>query len=177
MPFVAAAAVVFFAFIAWSTYRDHREAMASASLESRDYERVIAQYPRSQAALVARLEAGSRKMKEGDLNQAISLLEPVTQKRKVPPLLRIGALQNLALAYIKTGRFDQAVSQLDQAIQDPGNPAQDYSRLLLARVWEMKGDGDKAAALYKTLSEGTPAPQIQQEAKERLSWLQSQSQK
>ena len=131
----------------------------------------------TRAAHLSRLKSAKKALDEKNYDGAIEELLPVTQGRWAEPILKVNALQNLAFAYLKKGEFGRAVEILDRAVQDPANAAPDYSRLLLAKAYEVKGDGDGALEIYKILSETVSPGPVQQVAKERVGWFESQGKK
>lgn len=172
LPFAIAFLVLGLAYGGFKFYRTHYESRASGLLAAGEPSRVVAEFPRSDAALMARMELGTKSLQEGKYDEAIQWYQAVSERSKGSGILQISALHNRALAHVKKGEVEKAVPILEEAVQDPENPASDYSRLLLARTYEIKGDGEKALDLYKALTDGTKAPSVQQEAKERMTWLQ-----
>lgn len=158
-------------------YESHTESQANHLYEKGEWKGVVQQYPRSRSAFVSRLKLGGQALKEGHYDEAIQWYKPAAESSIHPSIFRIAALQNLALAYVEKGDPEQALQTLQQSIVDRENVTPDYSRFLLARVYEIKGEADKATEIYKSLSEGSQGFLIQKEAKERLAWLEKQEKK
>ena len=118
---------------------------------------------------------GTRFLQSQKYDEAVQWYTSVSQNAKSPALFRIEALHNLAFVSVKKGDFPKAVSLLEQASTDPKNVTADYSRLLLAKVYEMNDQKEKARGIYSSLSEGTTAPSLREEAKARLSLLEGKS--
>lgn len=119
------------------------------------------------------LRSGQKALQEKRYDEAIQLYQTITERRSLPPLFRIAASQNLAGAWLRKGDQERAIAILEKVIQDPENVNPDYSRLLLAKVYEEKGESAQAREIYKALSEGAAAGgsvygAIQEEAKERI---------
>jgi tetratricopeptide (TPR) repeat protein len=155
-------------------YASRYETGASLLLGRGELREAAERYPRSKAAMVARLKLGREAIEGGKYDEAVAWYLPVVEKGAATPLLRSAAFQNLALAYLKKGETDRALEILEKSAADPGNVAPDYARLLLAKVYESKGDGDKALEIYKSLAEGASSGLIRQEAKDKVAWFESQ---
>ena len=167
--------VVFFMICGgFKAYQARNESRAAVLLDKNELSEVIRHYSGTRSALVASMKLGKQAVDSQKWDEALQWYESVIVKSKKLPLLKVAALQNEALVYLKKGDMDRAVGLLDQTIQEPKNINPDYSRLLLAHVREVRGEKDKAQELYKSLSEGTADGLVQREAKERLTWLEGQ---
>lgn len=174
-PFLAVAASVLVFFFGMKFYSAHYEEKAGALLvkDSKDsLEEVVRNYPRSHAANVSRMKLGKKALDQKNWDQASEWYGQVAQNQNAAAILRVAALQDMALASLKKGDAGAAVASLEKAAHDPGNQNQDYTQLLIARAQEVGGNKDKAKEIYKSLSEGGKNSPIKEEAKERLSWLE-----
>lgn len=171
-PILGLLVVVALGFAGFKGYSSYTGTKASTLLHQEKFQEIVTRYPRSDAALIARMELGRQALKDQKWDEAIGLYREVVQRsrKSVQGLFHINALHNLAFALMEKGDGDQAVASLLQAVGDPGNVLSDYSRLLLARTYEKKGEMDKAKELYKSLSESAQTISLQEEAKERLLW-------
>ncbi|QQR80549.1 MAG: hypothetical protein IPJ69_14880 [Deltaproteobacteria bacterium] len=149
-------------------YQIQYQSKASDLLQKGNTQAVIQQYPKSDAAILAHIKLGEESLKNEKFDEAISHYQFLTEKKSIPPLIKVGASQNLALAYLKKGQNDLALDILKKLSLDPQNIHQDYSKLLEAHVWEVKGDESKSQEIYKQLSEGSVSNEIKEEAKARL---------
>jgi len=180
LPFVVVAVIALLGFVGFKSYVSHYESKASDLFNQGQLEAVIQQYGRSNAARLARMKLGKQALDTKDakdFDKAIQWYGAVAEDQNAPPILKVAAVQNLALAYLKKGDAAKAVSLLDQLSKDPFNRTADYTQLLLAYATEVKGDTDAAKNLYKSLSEGASDAAIKDEAKERLSWIEKGNEK
>jgi len=98
----------------------------------------------------ARLSLGLISLKEGDYKSAVNYFQMATMSRE--RTVKIRALLNLSLAYIGTGRLDDAIESLEKIRHryiDSG-----YYRdaiLVLAKLYRKEGKIDRAVALLKEL--------------------------
>ncbi len=171
-PFLVTAAILVLLYGGFRFYSQNYEAKASGLFNQEKLEEVTRELPRSRVASVARVKLGSQALEVGQWDKAVQWLEPVTQDSQVSPLLKIVALQNLALSRLKQGSPQKAIELLNRAAKDPQNAASDYSSLLLAQVYEENGDLDRAKEIYKTLAGGSKIYGVQNEAKARSGWLE-----
>lgn len=171
-PLAIVVLIVLLAFVGLKTYAFRYEAKASALLDRGQAETAILKYPRSDAARLARLKLGKQALDAKDYDKAIQWYAPLTENADAPAILKIAATQNLALAHLKKGDAVKAVEVLDRAAKDRANLTADYTQLLLARAYEVKGDVEAAKGLYRTLSETAVQAAVQDEAKERLTWME-----
>lgn len=175
-PIVIAALVALAAFGGFKLYAAHYEGQASDLLNQGELEALTKDYGRSKAAQVARIKLGKTALDAKDYDRAITWYGPVASNASAPALLKIGAQQNLALAYLKKGDAAKAEDILAQAARDPQNVSSDYTELLLARTQEMGGHKDKALMIYRTLAEGAKEASVKAEAQERKKWLEPETQ-
>lgn len=161
-----------------SLYRDHAADLLQKgeTLEGEGrlglYREVVKKYPRSEAAMMARLYLGfqalqASQLDQARLDQAVEWYNPVSRTR-ADPLFRITALHNLALAWDKKGDTAKAITYLKEASADPENAMKDYSQILLAHLYTKTGQNDQAREILKILSESGVA--VKEEAAERLKW-------
>lgn len=156
-----------------SLYRDHAANLLQKgeALEGEGrlglYREVVKKYPRSEAAMMARLYLGFQALQAGQLDQAAEWYDPVSHTH-ADPLFRITALHNLALVWDKKGDTAKAITYLKEASADPENAMKDYSQILLAHLYTKTGQNDQAREILKILSESGVA--VKEEAAERLKW-------
>jgi predicted negative regulator of RcsB-dependent stress response len=177
-PFLIAGVLAFTLFGGFKAYSVHYEEKASRLLNEGQDEVLAKEYRRSKAAKIARMKLGKRSLDAKEYDRAVDWYGPVASDASAPALLRVAAQQNLAFAYLKKGDAAKALEWLDKASKDPQNSSDDYTQLLIARVHEISGEvsgesvhKDKALMIYKTLSEGSREPAVQEEAQARKKWL------
>ena len=181
-PILALILFIALGFSGFKIYASYTDGKASTLLHQKKFQEIVSRYPRSDAALIARMELGHQALKDKKWDGAASLYQEVARRSQKPVqgILHISALHNLAFALMQKmekGDGDQAVAYLLQAAGDPNNVLSDYSRLLLARAYEKKGEAGKSKELYKSLSETAQTISLQEEAKERLLWQVAQEEK
>jgi predicted negative regulator of RcsB-dependent stress response len=170
-PFLIAGLLLLIGFGSLRAYVSHYNHKAASLLAEGNLEIVAEQYPKSEAAGVARMKLGYKALEAKDYDQAVRWYLAASEDRSQSAILRINAMQNLALVYVKKNDFDSSFKLLNQAGKDPANLDPDYTRLLTGKVLEEKGETEKAKEVYKSLSEGSGS--VQKEAKESLTWLES----
>ncbi len=170
-PFLIAAAAVLAVYAGLTLYTNNYQSSASRLFNQGELQKTVREYPRSKSAVLARMKLGRKATDDKNYDEAIQWYTPVFENSRHPSILRISALHNLALVLGKKGEWDRVISTLERAMNDPSNLDPDYSRLLIGRAYEVKGDRDKARETYRSLSEGASASAIKEEAKERLEWL------
>ncbi len=177
VPYALVLLVLVMIYFALQYYTSLYNDKASRLLESGQLADVVQRYGRSEAALLARMKLAATALQEGRLEESLKLYGETVEHAERYPMLRIAALHNEALVYVKKGNFEEALKLMDRAVKDPQNAIPDYSRLLIGRTYELNGDLEKAKETYKGLSEAGVKPSIQGEAKERLSWIESPKEK
>ncbi len=173
LPYAALMMVLGLVYLGIRSYQDVYDRRASALLGQGLMTEVTERYGRSDAALVARMQLASKALDEKRWDDAVRLFADTVSRAQSFPMIRLAALQNQALALLKKEDYDQALRLLDRAVQDPQNALPDYTRLLIARTYEVKGDLEKAKEAYRGLGAEGIKPYVQSEAKERLSWIES----
>lgn len=177
-PFFAAAVVLALVYLGFRIYANSYERRAAALYKTGDLEGAALKFPRSRSAGMARMKLGGEGLKDGRYDEAISWYLPVVSESARLAVLRIAALQNLGLAYAKKGDWENAIASLERAISDRENAAPDWSRFLLAKIFERKGEKGRAEEIYKSLAEGTEVPGLKEEVGEKLSsWNKEQEKK
>lgn len=171
IPFLVAAVAVLAIFAGMKGYSGHYEAKAAEMSDRGDIEKVVKEYSRSEAARLARARLAKRALEAKDYDKAIQWYAPLAEDHAASAILRIGAIQNIALAYLKKGDGPKAVELLEKVSRERENSTADWSQLLLARAYEVNGQKDQARDIYKNLSEGAVETGIRDEAKERLAWI------
>lgn len=175
VPYAVLVMALAFVYLGLRYYQDVYDRRASTLLEQGHAAEVAERYGRSEAALVARMQLASKALDEKRWDDAVTLFADTVSRAQSFPMIRLAALQNEALALLKKGDYEQALRLLDRAVKDPQNAIPDYTRLLVARTYEMKGDLEKAQEAYKGLAAEGIKPYVQAEAKERLSWFESKN--
>ena len=168
VPIVILTAVTGSAWAGLSSYRSWAEGKAAVILETDTPEKVVDRYPRSSAARIARIQLGDKALAEEKWDEAIRLFQKVAEDRRSDAFLRITALQNEGLALAKKGEWVQSVAVLEKASKDPDNAMADYSSLLLAHVYALKGDEAESKEIYRILSEGAKLPEVKLYAKSQI---------
>lgn len=177
IPYASVLLAIFAAYFALQYYTYLYNDKASRLLSANQFPDVVQKYGRSEAALLARMKLADQALTESRFDEALSYYKDTVEKAEKYPMIRISALQNQALVLVKKRNLDEALTLLDRAVKDPQNAIPDYSRFLIAHTYGLKGDLEKAKETYKGLSEAGVKPIIQGEAKERLSWIESQKTK
>lgn len=173
VPFLIAVVAVAAILGGVQLYSSYYEGKATKAVLNGDLEKAVRGYPRSEAAKIARTRLGKRALDAKNYDEAIEWYAPLADDHAAPPILRIDALQNSALAHLKKGEETKAIELLEKAARDQNNRNQDYSQLLLAFARELSGQTEVAREAYKGLSEGASDSRIRGEAKEHLSWIES----
>ncbi len=164
-----------FGLSSWGGYRmytSHYESKASELFQQSKFTDVVSHYPRSQMAILALMSLGQKAFEDGHYEEAIPYYSSARSSKRSSPIVKVGATHQLALAYLKKGNPSEAEKLLEEISKDSANKIPDYSKILLARTYEVQGDLEKAKTLYKNLSEGTTLYSLREEAKERLNWLE-----
>ncbi len=132
------------------------EAMQEKSPEQqvKDLDRVVQEYPRTDAAVWSRIEQGNIAYDDGRLDDAIKsykqVLETVSSKNALVPLVQY----SLAEAYEDKGEGEQAIAAYNRLAEFPGFAGEAY--LALGRIYEAEGKPDKAKEVYqKIIDQGT----------------------
>lgn len=145
------------------------EGKANRILEEREWSasEEVLKYPRTRAAAVARLSLGQRALDGKDWDRAIEYYEPLTGS--VQPMIRVAALQNLALAHRGKGDFEKALNELRRAENDPENADPELTRYFTALLLDEKGDREGALKILEEIAgkEGV----LKEDAEEKLKGL------
>jgi len=171
-PFAVAAVIALVALAGFKFYGSRYESKAAILMNSGQLEPAVREYPRSAAARLARMKLGQKALEAKDYDKAVSWYGPVAESASTPAILKVAAAQNLALAHLKKGDATKAAEILEKSSKDPTNLSADYTRLLLARTQEIKGDKAAAKSVYQSLAEGATEATVKDEAKERLTWME-----
>lgn len=154
-------------YVGFTSYQSNLREKSSLLLKENP-KAVLEKYPDSNAATVARVKLGAEAMEKKQWDEALTYYQVLSEKKSIPSLVRIASRQNLALAYLNKGEKEMALQTLEKAALEPDNVHADYTRLLIAHVWEAKGNQAKADEIYKQLSEGAISNEIKEEAKSHL---------
>ena len=164
---VALVLAITLSYVGFTSYQNNiRE--KSALLLKDNPKSVLEKYPNSDAAVIARVKLAAEAMEKGQWDEAVTYYLSLSEKKSISAMIRISSAQNLALAYLNKGEKEFALQTLEKTALDPENVHQDYTKLLIAHVWESKGDQVKADEIYKQLSEGAVSNEIKEEAKSHL---------
>lgn len=175
LPYLVSLAVLGLLIGAVSLYANHYGKQAAKLLDARPWSEsqpVIEKYPRSDAAMIARLSLGGAVLQRGEWDQAITILEPVSRVGDEKRLLRVVALQNIALARWKKGEPDAARELLKKLAEDTENPMADYSHLLLAELEQRENQRDQALKIYGELAQSATLQEVRRFAEARKQWLE-----
>jgi len=178
LPYLISLAVLGLLVGVVSVYARHYENQAARLLDSRPWSEsreVVQEYPRSPAAQLGRLSLGTEALNQGQWDEAIAALQPVGREEK--EILRIVALQNIALAQWMKGEAEAARATLKKAIDDTENPLADYSRLLLAQIDLQSGQKETALKSYADLSQNATIAEVRSFAEGRKKWLEKPAKK
>jgi tetratricopeptide (TPR) repeat protein len=117
------------------------------------YEKSSVYYPQKQNFQITLANMYAEKK---DFNKAITIYENLEQKFGLVENITYGYIQNL----IKAGKYKEALLKTESAIKEFPAGIQYYA--LLAEIYGIKGDRDKAQEVYeKLLKENPDNPQIQ----------------
>jgi len=117
------------------------------------YEKSSVYYPQKQNFQITLANMYAEKK---DFNKAITIYENLEQKLGLVENITYGYIQNL----IKAGKYKEALLKTESAIEEFPAGIQYYA--LLAEIYGIKGDRDKAQEVYqKLLKENPDNPQIQ----------------
>ena len=157
---------------------DHYRERGSAAyqLEKPDYDRAIRDFntvirlePRDHRAYRLRAQAHyfrkNYDLAIADLSEALPHLGPDD------PAVLASALNMRGAAYVKTGAYDRALADLDQAKELLPGEAAPYKNSGLA--YEGKGELDKASAAFRMALSLDPAPNIREEASDGLTRVET----
>ncbi|MBI2082909.1 MAG: hypothetical protein HYT76_05010 [Deltaproteobacteria bacterium] len=161
---------------AFYSYTQSYSRRAFRLLEGRPWseaEEVIAKYPRSDAAVIAQLAMGKKALEEEKWDEAIGHYKDRAFQNlsKDQAVLRVVAIQNLALAYRGKQEWDRALMELRRAEKDPENKTPDYTRLLISQVLWEKGEIEESKKLLESLSKEALQPEVRKEAEAHLEWI------
>ncbi|MBI2982036.1 MAG: hypothetical protein HYY44_07085 [Deltaproteobacteria bacterium] len=155
-------------------YSEHYSKKAWRALESRPWSEaggVITDYPRSDAAVIARLALAKKALDEEKWDEAMVPYQALRDLPERQLLFRLAARQNLALAYRGKKEYDLALNELRAVEKDPANLTPDYTRLLESQLLREKGEVEEAKKLLETLSKEALQPEIRKEAEVTLAWM------
>lgn len=155
----------------YSRYSEEKAARMLGSPPWPDAGEVLAEYPRSRAARLARLILGTQAIDKGDWDRAIEFFQPLTLQGDEEGLHRVSALHNLALIYARKGEFDTAQRMIKRATDDEGNPAPEYSQFLLGEIYRLAGQKEEAQRVYEDLAKNAVWGEVKGLAEGRQRWL------
>ncbi|MBI5741668.1 MAG: tetratricopeptide repeat protein [Nitrospirae bacterium] len=106
----------------------------------------------------ARISLGLIAMDEQGINEAIDYFESVAFSRNMK--VKVKALFNLSLAYLKAGKLKESVSTLEQIRKSyPDSSMYDEALLVLAKLYRQEGRIKESVAMLKELVYGYRPPQ------------------
>ncbi len=169
--------------IIYGTYRSRQEAEASGLLvqalrvvdsssdqdgmDMTTLDRIINDYPGTQAVGTAQLLRGMQLLAGGEEKQGIAALQEVALGAE-EPFLRLRAQTYLAGYYARGGENEKS-AELWQAVNRAGEtPYRALALLSLGDMAQKSGDEQGARAYYKQIAEHCPASPLQVAAQQRL---------
>ncbi|MBI4373361.1 MAG: hypothetical protein HY542_00640 [Deltaproteobacteria bacterium] len=132
---------------------------------------VIADYPRSDAAIIAKLALAKKALDEEKWDEAMVLYQALRDLPGRQLLFRLAARQNLALAYRGKKEYDLALNELREVEKDPANLMPDYTRLLKSHLLRERGEVEESKKILESLSKEALQPEIKREAEATLAWI------
>lgn len=132
------------------------------------FQKVIDEYGRSEAARLALPQLAHIQFLEGDYDQAIGYYQRFGEK--ISGTVEYQALNSLALAacYEAKGEFQKAIDILTPVIKAQDNPFKETAMLSLERVYRLGGRDQKAKALLQEFVDTYKASPFYPMAKARL---------
>lgn len=113
-------------------------------------QKIISEYPRSEAALWAKLEIGHQANDKGNYQEAIEAYNSVLNKLDDDASVSSLVQYSLASAYEANKDLDNALKYYQKLT---GIEAfAEIANLAVARIYELKGDTDKAIAAYEAIT-------------------------
>ncbi|OGP13139.1 MAG: hypothetical protein A3I75_03020 [Deltaproteobacteria bacterium RIFCSPLOWO2_02_FULL_50_16] len=160
------------ALVLYSQAFQEKDATRSLSL----YKDLVAEYPNSPSAPLARMALAKRAFQEKEYDQVISWLEPVTRVDDSKAFLRLLALHNIATAYEAKGEWPKVIEYYQKAVVDTKNETREFSRYHLARAYEHAGQLEKARQFYKEIQDESQDVRLKELVARRLIWLSQSNQ-
>lgn len=112
--------------------------------------------------LLASVSGPARAAKEQDLREALAALEQAVKDHPKNAELHV----DLAFAYKKLGRVDDAQAQFELAVKN--DPKKAEAHYMLGLIYEKKGLKDKAAAAWKACYDSAAEPGMKETAQRHL---------
>lgn len=109
-------------------------------------------YPDNALGWQAALRAVSHFVEKKRVDDAITLLEPLTGKTRKNTIFQTRIRRTLAGLYAQKGEHDKALSEIELVEKLPDNPVPAETRLFKAQLLHGAGKKDQAAALLKELA-------------------------
>lgn len=109
-------------------------------------------YPDHPQGWVAGLRAATDLMNHKKLAEAKALLEMIVPRTIQDDVIQVRLRRTLAAIYAQEGNFDQAIKELDIAINIPSNDVAAENQLFKAQVLHMAGKNAEAIDLLKKLA-------------------------
>lgn len=126
-------------------------------------QKVISEYGSSRSAFDATMLLADLHFDHGQVAGAIPLYEKASLK--APSAVdRVLALKGLSAAYESTGKFSDAISALERAVQAGDGFLRGELLLSMARCYELAGDATKARAKYDEILAQLPNSESSQQA-------------
>jgi tetratricopeptide (TPR) repeat protein len=136
------------------------------------YKDVIAQYPRSHAAITAQYKLGNLYFGRHDVDVAINAYQDFLKRAPADSDLVILAYNGLGSCHEAKKDFNKALEYFDKALKT--NPASSFESLnyqSIARVYEEMNNQSKAAEFYRKALEKTKDPLMMLYLKRKISLL------
>lgn len=168
---------------AWFQYRARQAAQAAALAyyqaaattphDRAQLEQLVATYPKTLVAHLARFELADLAMQAGQGEAVRTLMTPLTESRSAPAFLVATAMEWIAYSFEQSADWNNAATWFEKALKHPGNIDREAALRNTVRCLQQAGRADAAAQLLQTAAAGTTAePTTLDRAKEieRL-WL------
>lgn len=133
-----------------------------------ELELIIKDYPKTGAALQARLALADLLLKEGQYSQAAAQYEALAAR--APALKELLAL-NISYCYEMAKDYRQALAALEPLLQQADLPWRQDLLLRQARLLELAGDRAQALKIYQELLKQQPAAQLRPYLQEKIAAL------
>jgi TolA-binding protein len=162
-------------FVIWSVQEEKIQQISAeqyAKAETlEDFQKVIADYPKSEAALLASMRAGELYFEKGQWDEARAIYESVAVNWPLSPLVP-SALIGSAATYESTGKMDEALKTYDHVVSNhPKSFQAPHALVSKARILESQGKLPEARKALEDLISNYPDSTWRQEADFRLQKL------
>lgn len=165
----------------FSVFQNNKEQEAYENLftakgEGAALEKVVLNFPKTKASLLAQLELSLRLLENNNEKQSCEAgFEELYSMNGESPFFRVLALHGLARCQAALKRFTEASATFERAAEEPENQTRSWSRFEAAHVLEW-ANVDLAKGAYRKLLEEKELPDsLKEEIETRLLWLELQA--